>query len=88
MFTDLLSATRNYWRQLDNVEAAYKRNEITLEEVDSEVQRLMAELGHQRRRALREAGASLQYFMQQQRDILTGTAVLGVLAYVWLVNIA
>lgn len=87
MFTDLLSATRSYWHQLNEVETAYKRNEMTLEEVDTEVQRLMVELGHQRRRALKDAWASLQHFAKQQSDVLAGTAMLGILAYVWLVNV-
>lgn len=87
MLTDLLSATRDYWRQLDKVETAYKRNEMTLEEVDTEVQRLMVELGHHRSRALKDIWASLQHFAKQQSDVLAGTAMLGILAYVWLVNI-
>jgi hypothetical protein len=87
MFTDLLSATRDYWHKLDEVEAAYKRDEMTIEEVDAEVHRLMNELGTHRRQALRDFWASFQYFVQQQRDLLAGTAVLGVLAYVWLVTV-
>jgi hypothetical protein len=86
MFTDLLSATQDYWHKLDQVEAAYKRDEMTIQEVDAEVQRLMVELGNQRRQALKDLWASVQYFVQQQQEVLAGTAVLGVLAYVWLVN--
>jgi hypothetical protein len=86
MFTDLFSATQDYWRKLDEVEAAYKRDEMTLEEVNAEVQRLMIDLGNHRRRAIKDFWASLQYFIQQQREVLAGTAVIGVLAYIWLAN--
>ena len=88
MFTDLTRATRQYWKKLDEVEAAYKRRELTLEEVDAEVQRLMTELGDARRRALREFWASLQYFIRQQRDAIAAVAALGLLAYLWLVNVS
>lgn len=88
MFTDLTGATREYWKKLDKVEAAYKRNELTLEEVDAEVQRLMSELGDARRRALREFGASLQSFVRQQRDAIATLTALGLLAYLWLVNVS
>lgn len=88
MFTDLSSATRKYRKKLDKVEAAYKRNELTIEEVDAEVQRLMTELGDARRRALREFWASLQYFVRQQRDEIATLTALGLLAYLWLVNVS
>ncbi len=65
MLTDLTDATRRYWKKLDAVEAAYKRNEMTLQEVDAEVQRLMTELGQARRRAFRDLWARFQYFVTQ-----------------------
>jgi len=88
MFTDLTKATRDYWRKLDEVEAAYKRDEMTLQEVDAEVQRLMTELGNTRRRALKDFWASVQYFVGQQREAIAGTAAIVALAYIWLVNVA
>jgi hypothetical protein len=88
MFTDLLSATQDYWQKLDEVEAAYKRDEMTIEEVDAEVQHLMTELGHTRRQALKDFGASVRYFVQQQQEVLAGTAVIGLLACLWLINVA
>ncbi|TVP62585.1 MAG: hypothetical protein EA342_19015 [Leptolyngbya sp. LCM1.Bin17] len=87
MLTDLLGATQTYWRKLDDIEAAYRRDELSIDEVDVEVKRLMQELGHTRRRALREFGASVRYFVAQQRDILAGTAVMGLLTYIWWTNI-
>lgn len=85
MLFDLMGATRDYWRKLDAVEAAYKRDELTLAEVDAEVKALMAELGQARRKALRGVWAILQGFVQQQGEAVAGVAVIGVLAYVWLV---
>jgi hypothetical protein len=87
MFTDLLSATQDYWHKLDAVEAAYKRDEMTIEEVDAEVKHLMTQLGNTRRQALRDFGASARYFMQQQQEVLAGTAVIGLLACLWLINV-
>lgn len=88
MFADLISATRRYWRQLDEVEAAYNRGDMPLPEVDAEVQRLMTELGTARRRAFRDLWASTQHFLQQQRDLIAGTAAIGVLAYLWIVTVS
>ena len=83
MFPDLIGATRDYWRKLDEVEVAYKRNELTPAEVDAEVKALMAELGQTRRRALRDLWATAQVFLQQQGEAVAGVAVVGVLAYAW-----
>lgn len=81
---DLIEATRQYWRQLDAVEAAYKRNELSLQEVNAEVARLMQELGNARRQALRDFWARGQYFVAQQREAIAGTVALLVIAYAWL----
>ena len=88
MFTDLISATRRYWRQLDEVEAAYNRGDMTRPEVNDAVQRLMTELGTARRQAIRDLWASTQHFLQQQRDLVAGTAAIGILAYLWLVTVS
>ncbi|PSR19341.1 hypothetical protein C8255_02625 [filamentous cyanobacterium CCP3] len=84
MLPDLIGATRDYWRKLDEVEAAYQRNELTLNEVNAEVKALMVELGQTRRQLLRDSWAIAQRFVQRQGDALAGVAALGVLAYVWL----
>ena len=85
MLPDLISATRDYWRKLDAVEAAYRRHELTAAEVNAEVKALMVELGQTRRQMLRDSWAIAQTFARQQGDALAGVAALGVLAYVWLV---
>ena len=85
MLPDLIGATRDYWRKLDAVEAAYRRNELTAAEVNTQVKALMVELGQTRRQVLRDSWAIAQTFARQQGDALAGVAALGVLAYVWLV---
>ena len=51
MFPNLLQATKEYWRKLDELEVAYQQGEIPLEEVDARVAELIAELALQRRAA-------------------------------------
>lgn len=85
MLPDLMGATRDYWRKLNEVEAAYQRDELTIEEVNAEVKALMAELGQTRRQLLRDSWAIARTFINQQGEALAGVAALGVLAYVWLV---
>ncbi len=85
MFGDLLAATRDYWRKLDEIEAAYQRNELTIEEVDAKVYALIADLGQTRRKALSDSWTAVKVFTQQQRDTLAGAAALGILAYLWVV---
>lgn len=85
MLPDLIGATRNYWRKLDEVEAAYQRNELTVDEVDVKVKALMVELGQTRRQLLKDSWAIFQTFVSRQGEALAGAAALGVLAYMWLV---
>ena len=85
MLPDLIGATRDYWRKLDAVEAAYRRHELTAAEVNTQVKSLMVELGQTRRQMLRDSWAIAQTFARQQGEALAGVAALGVLAYVWLV---
>ncbi|MEM6435934.1 MAG: hypothetical protein AAF773_19090 [Cyanobacteria bacterium P01_D01_bin.115] len=88
MLTDLTSATRDYWRKLDAVEAAYQRGELSIQAVDAEVKQLMAELGAARRQALRDFWVTLQVFVGQQREAIAGTAAIMVLAYFWIATVA
>ena len=86
--TDLLQATRDYWKKLDDVEAAYQRGELTVPEVDDRVHTLMAELGATRRQALKDLWASAQVTLSQQREAIAGTVAIGLLAYLWLATVA
>lgn len=85
MLPDLIGATRDYWHQLDELEAAYRRNELTTKEVNAQVKVLMIELGQTRRQLLRDSWAIFQTFVARQGDALAGVTALGALAYVWLV---
>jgi hypothetical protein len=88
MPTDLLNATQEYWKKLDAVEAAYQRDELSIEEVDAEVKQLMSDLGSARRRALSDTWARLHLFVSQQREAIAGTVAIVSLAYLWLSTVA
>ena len=53
MFPNLFEATTEYWRQLDKIESRYQQGELSIEEVDKEVEILMKQLGQKRRESLR-----------------------------------
>jgi gamma-glutamylcyclotransferase (GGCT)/AIG2-like uncharacterized protein YtfP len=82
---DLLEATNEYWRKLDELEAAYQRGEVSIEEVDAEVKSLMAELGRKRRAAFAYVMNSWSHFWHEQREIIVGVAILGIMTYAWAV---
>lgn len=41
MFPNLFEATNEYWRQLDEIEFRYQLGELSIEEVDREVEILL-----------------------------------------------
>lgn len=86
MFPNLLEATKNYWRKLDELEAAYQQGEIPLEEVDTRVAELMAELTIERRAAFTDFRHSCQHWLTTQRETLIGLAVLALVTYAWVLN--
>lgn len=88
MVPNLLEATNHYWHQLNQLEAAYRRGEVSLEEVDARVQELMAELGRERRATLHYLWCSLQQIWQQQKELVLGTGLLLTLTYIWVVRLA
>jgi len=85
---DLLQATRDYWKKLDEVEAAYKRSELSVPQVDARVHHLMAELGATRRQAFKDLWASAQVTISQQREAIATVPAIGLLAYLWLATVA
>ncbi|MGF1478625.1 MAG: hypothetical protein ACFB4I_03955 [Cyanophyceae cyanobacterium] len=85
MFPNLLTATKDYWKKLDELEAAYQRGEVSLEEVDRRVSELMAELGRERRAALSCLTDSLRRLWREQHETITGVAFLAILTYAWAV---
>ncbi|MBD0335046.1 MAG: hypothetical protein ICV62_06130 [Cyanobacteria bacterium Co-bin13] len=85
MIPDLLEATQEYMQQLNALEAAYQRDEISLEEVDARVEELMVDLGRTRREAFSALWAGLRHSLQTQWETVAGATSIGVLAYLWLV---
>ena len=84
MFPNLLEATKEYWRQLDELEAAYQQGEIPLEEVDARVAELMAELAIERRAALTCLWHGLQHWLTtQKKETLISLAILALVTYAW-----
>ncbi|HIK14284.1 MAG TPA: hypothetical protein IGS53_03135 [Leptolyngbyaceae cyanobacterium M33_DOE_097] len=83
MGPNLLEATNDYWRKLNALDVAYRRGEVTLEEVDARVKVLMAELGQARRATFRYFFDKIRRSWHEQQELLLGTALLGVCAYGW-----
>ncbi|MGV2830969.1 hypothetical protein [Myxosarcina sp. GI1(2024)] len=86
MFPNLLQATTKYWRQLDELEVAYQRGEIPLEEVDAKVADLMAELARERRTALNYFWHACRLMLTRQIETLIGLAVLTIVTYTWVLT--
>jgi hypothetical protein len=85
MFPNLLEDTKEYWCKLNELEAAYQRGEVSIEEVDGQVKTLMAELGKSRQAALNYVLNSFYHLLNEQREAIVGIAVLGVISYAWAV---
>ncbi|MBD2101899.1 hypothetical protein [Leptolyngbya sp. FACHB-261] len=81
----LLEATKEYWKKLDELETAYQRGEVSLEEVDAKVPKLMAELGQERRAALAAIVSSWSRLWDEQRETVVGMSLLGIFTWIWLV---
>ena len=86
MFPNLLQATKEYWHQLDELEVAYQRGEIPLEEVDARVADLMAELAVERRAAFRHFWQGCLHWMATQKETVISLAILGLIVYAWLLT--
>ncbi|MGI0484158.1 hypothetical protein ACN4EK_01905 [Pantanalinema rosaneae CENA516] len=84
MVPNLLAATNHYWRQLNQLDTAYRRGEVSLEEVDAKVEELIAELGRERRATLRYFWYGMQQLWNQQKELILGTSLLLTLTYIWL----
>ncbi len=84
MIPNLLEATNDYWNKLNDLETAYQRGEVSLEEVDYRVKELMAELGQERRRTFSYLFNNLRRTWDEQREVVAGMALLGVVTIGWL----
>jgi hypothetical protein len=85
MIPDLLEATQDYMKELNALEAAYRRDELTLEEVDARVEELMVDLGRTRREAFSALWVGLKQTLQTQWETVAGFTAIGALSYLWLV---
>lgn len=84
MIPNLFQATQEYWRKLDELEAAYKQGKITIKEVDERVAELMSELGQERR-------AAFDFLWHSGRHLLTTETIIGLtiltsVTYAWIVS--
>ncbi len=84
MIPNLLEATQEYWQKLDKLESDYQAGKVTIEEVDAQVEYLMKELGQKRRASINYFLRTLRYSIVEQKEVVMGIAILGVLSYSWL----
>ena len=87
MIPNLFEATTEYWRQLDDIETRYNNGELSLEEVDREVEILMKQLGQKRRETLRFFRDSLSHWISTHTEFLIGFIILLVAVYSWMLAI-
>ncbi len=86
MFPNLFEATNEYWRQLDEIESRYQRGELSIEEVDREVEILMKQLGQKRRESLLLFKNSLSHWISTHTELLIGFLFVLVVAYSWMLT--
>jgi len=84
MIPDLMEATRDYWRELDKLEAAYQRGDVSIAEVNAKVRKLMTDLSRSRRESFAYLFSGIRRVWNEQREAIVGVAGLGVLTYGWL----
>lgn len=83
---DLQEATKDYWHKLNQLETAYARGEVSIEEVDARVQLLMKKLGQARREAFAYLWHSLRLWCSERLEIILGAAMLSIITYTWAAN--
>ena len=86
MIPNLFEATKVYWRKLDQLEAAYQQGEVSLEEVDTKVAELMADLAQERRAAFTYFLRGWRHWLTTQRETLIGLGAVALVAYAWVLT--
>ncbi|MGF1487245.1 MAG: hypothetical protein ACFBSE_09045 [Prochloraceae cyanobacterium] len=81
---NLLESTREYWRKLDELEAAYYNGEVSIEEVDRQVKQLMAELGRERRIVFSAIWNNIGRIIQERQETIIGLFLVLTVTYAWL----
>lgn len=84
MIPNLLAATNEYWRKLNELDAAYQRGEVSLEEVNATVEELMVELGQERRASVRFLVDNVSRIWNEQQELVVGLGIVGALTYAWI----
>jgi len=85
MIPNLLEATKEYWRNLNELDAEYQRGEVSLEEANARVARLDVELGQERRGSLRFSVDNVSRIWHEQKELVVGLGMVGALTYAWIV---
>ena len=86
MIPNLFEATKEYWRKLDRLEAAYQQGEVSLEDVDAKVAKLMADLAQERRAAFTYFLRGWRHRLTTQRETLIGLGAVALVAYAWVLT--
>ena len=86
MFPNLFQATTEYWRKLDELELAYKKGRISLEEVDVRVAELIAELAVERRATFTYFYRICRHWLTTQRQTVIGLVMLAIITYGWVLS--
>ncbi len=85
MIPNLLAATNEYWHKLNELDAAYQRGEVSLEEVNARVAKLMVELGQERCASVRFLVDNVSRIWNEQQELMVGLGIVGALTYAWIV---
>jgi len=85
MIPNLLEATKEYWRNLNELDAEYQRGEVSLEEVNARVAKLMVGLGRERRASVRFLLDNVSRIWHEQKELVVGLGMVGALTYAWIV---
>lgn len=88
MFPDLFTITQNYWHQLDEIEADYQQDKISLEEVDRRVAQAMTALAKKRRAVLNYFWSSWQRWLTAHTETVIGLAVLALITSAWVLTLS
>ena len=83
MVPNLMESTKEYWQKLDTLDAAYKRGEVSIEEVDVKVAQYMTELGQERRFFFRFIRDRFHQLWQEKPDFLVGIGLMFALTWMW-----
>lgn len=84
MFPDLVEATKDYWHKLNELEGAYQRGEMSLEQVDARVAELTRKLGQTRQATLNLLWSSFCHAWQTHQEQILGVALISSLTCFWL----